>query len=73
MLVSCIFETSAPICLERFQDYKMLGRFTIRDEGELLHLDAGTQLTIGKTVGIGKVTKLLSKDDVPDVSGLKVE
>lgn len=51
----------------------MLGRFTIRDEGELLHLDAGTQLTIGKTVGIGKVTKLLSKDDVPDVSGLKVE
>ncbi|KAK1922632.1 putative translation elongation factor [Papiliotrema laurentii] len=59
MLVSCLFETAAPICIERFQDYKMLGRFTLRDEG--------------KTVGIGKITKLIPKEDMPDVSGLKVE
>lgn len=34
MLVSALIETSAPICIERFEDYKMLGRFTLRDEGE---------------------------------------
>jgi peptide chain release factor subunit 3 len=34
MIVSALIETSAPICIERFEDYKMLGRFTLRDEGE---------------------------------------
>jgi len=58
MLVSCILETAAPICIERFKDYKMMGRFSLRDEG--------------KTVAIGKVTQLLAKDDVPDMSTLKV-
>lgn len=33
MLVAAVIETSAPICIERFEDYKMLGRFTLRDEG----------------------------------------
>jgi peptide chain release factor subunit 3 len=41
MLVSCLFETAAPICIERFQDYKMLGRFTLRDEGEFGSLSLG--------------------------------
>jgi translation elongation factor EF-1alpha len=36
MLVSALIEVSAPICIERWEDYKMLGRFTLRDEGELL-------------------------------------
>ncbi|KAI0265918.1 P-loop containing nucleoside triphosphate hydrolase protein [Gloeopeniophorella convolvens] len=43
--VVALIETSAPICIERFVDYPQLGRFTLRDEG--------------KTVAIGKVTKLV--------------
>jgi peptide chain release factor subunit 3 len=43
--IVALLETSAPICLERFSDYPQLGRFTLRDEG--------------KTVAIGKVTKLI--------------
>ncbi|GMK55522.1 hypothetical protein CspeluHIS016_0205780 [Cutaneotrichosporon spelunceum] len=58
MLVSVLIETNAPLCIERWQDYKMLGRFTLRDQG--------------KTIAIGKVTKLIEKDDMPDVGGLKV-
>jgi peptide chain release factor subunit 3 len=38
MLVSALIETSAPICIEKFDDYRMLGRFTLRDEGELSYL-----------------------------------
>lgn len=34
MLVSALIETTAPICIEKWEDYKMLGRFTLRDEGE---------------------------------------
>jgi peptide chain release factor subunit 3 len=29
------FETSGPICIESFDDYPQLGRFTLRDEGKL--------------------------------------
>ncbi|KIR52622.1 translation elongation factor Tu [Cryptococcus gattii Ru294] len=60
MLVSAVIETSAPICIERFEDYKMLGRFTLRDEG--------------KTVAIGKVTKLIERsEDMPDVAALSLK
>ncbi|KAJ3032487.1 translation termination factor GTPase eRF3 [Rhizophlyctis rosea] len=38
-------ETTQPVCLETYTDYPQLGRFTLRDEG--------------KTVAIGKVTKLI--------------
>ncbi|KAG1124043.1 hypothetical protein G6F42_009989 [Rhizopus arrhizus] len=38
-------ETSGPICIETFEKLPQLGRFTLRDEG--------------KTVAIGKVTKVL--------------
>lgn len=38
-------ETSGPICIEPFHKVPQLGRFTLRDEG--------------KTVAIGKVTKVL--------------
>ncbi|KAG2177193.1 hypothetical protein INT43_007850, partial [Umbelopsis isabellina] len=37
-------ETAGPICVETFEDYPQLGRFTVRDEG--------------KTIAIGKVTKV---------------
>ncbi|KAF9426199.1 translation termination factor GTPase eRF3 [Podila epigama] len=43
-----MIETSGPICLETFADAPRLGRFTLRDEG--------------KTIAIGKVTKLHSID-----------
>lgn len=34
MLVSAMIETPQPICIERWEDYKMLGRFTLRDQGK---------------------------------------
>ncbi|KAA1477307.1 hypothetical protein DENSPDRAFT_844523 [Dentipellis sp. KUC8613] len=43
--IVALIETAAPICVERFSDYPQLGRFTLRDEG--------------KTIAIGKVTKLI--------------
>ncbi|KAJ3216590.1 translation termination factor GTPase eRF3 [Dinochytrium kinnereticum] len=48
---SCIvrIETSAPICLEKFDEYPQLGRFTLRDEG--------------KTVAVGRVTKLIFAEE----------
>lgn len=39
------FESEDVICMERFKDHPQLGRFTLRDEG--------------KTIGIGKVLKLV--------------
>lgn len=38
-------ETPQAVCLETYADYAQLGRFTLRDEG--------------KTIAIGKVTKLI--------------
>jgi len=60
MKIVALIETAAPICLEKFSEYPQLGRFTVRDEG--------------KTVGIGKVTKLLtSAGEVPDIAKLSIE
>ncbi|KAI9307525.1 P-loop containing nucleoside triphosphate hydrolase protein [Cunninghamella echinulata] len=42
-------ETTAPICIETFDEYPQLGRFTLRDEG--------------KTIAIGKVTKVLDDEE----------
>jgi peptide chain release factor subunit 3 len=58
MMVSVLMETTHPICLERFADYKMLGRFTLRDSGQ--------------SVAIGKVTKLIEASDTPNVAGLNI-
>ena len=33
------------ICVERFEDYPQLGRFTLRDQGQ--------------TIAVGKITKLI--------------
>ncbi|KAH9938302.1 eukaryotic polypeptide chain release factor 3 [Fomitopsis serialis] len=43
--IVALIETVQPVCVERFVDYPQLGRFTLRDEG--------------KTVAIGKITKLI--------------
>ncbi|KAJ7507766.1 eukaryotic polypeptide chain release factor 3 [Mycena galericulata] len=43
--IVALIETAAPVCVERFADYPQLGRFTLRDEG--------------RTIAIGKITKLI--------------
>ncbi|KAI0772083.1 eukaryotic polypeptide chain release factor 3 [Trametes elegans] len=43
--IVALIEASEPVCVERFVDYPQLGRFTLRDEG--------------KTIAIGKITKLI--------------
>ncbi|KAJ9475675.1 Eukaryotic peptide chain release factor GTP-binding subunit [Pseudozyma hubeiensis] len=59
MKIIALLELAGPICVERFKDYPQLGRFTLRDEG--------------RTVAIGKVTKLItSADELPDVAKLSV-
>jgi peptide chain release factor subunit 3 len=52
--VVALVEASLPVCIERFVDYPQLGRFTLRDEG--------------RTVAIGKVTKLINEhaEDLAD-------
>ncbi|KAH6914936.1 eukaryotic polypeptide chain release factor 3 [Coprinopsis sp. MPI-PUGE-AT-0042] len=60
--IVALIETTAPVCVERFVDYPQLGRFTLRDEG--------------KTVAIGKITKLVENTTIEEVaegvSGLSV-
>ncbi|KAJ1021145.1 hypothetical protein NDA16_003931 [Ustilago loliicola] len=59
MKIIALVELAGPVCVERFKDYPQLGRFTLRDEG--------------RTVAIGKVTKLItSADEMPDVAKLSV-
>ncbi|KAF8450298.1 P-loop containing nucleoside triphosphate hydrolase protein [Boletus edulis BED1] len=43
--VVALVEALLPVCVERFIDYPQLGRFTLRDEG--------------RTVAIGKITRLI--------------
>jgi len=47
-------EVTAPVCVERFVDYPQLGRFTLRDEG--------------KTIAIGKITRLIEPNAVDEVT-----
>ncbi|KAJ9112556.1 hypothetical protein QFC19_000573 [Naganishia cerealis] len=61
MRVIAVIQTSAPICIEKYSDYPMLGRFTLRDEG--------------KTVAIGKVTKVLdnqNNNETPNIGDLSL-
>ncbi|KZS98014.1 hypothetical protein SISNIDRAFT_436799 [Sistotremastrum niveocremeum HHB9708] len=54
--IVALIEASAPICIERFADYPQLGRFTLRDEG--------------KTIAIGKVTRLVESTDEAVTDGV---
>ncbi|EMD40861.1 hypothetical protein CERSUDRAFT_111438 [Gelatoporia subvermispora B] len=59
--IVALIEAAVPVCVERFTDYPQLGRFTLRDEG--------------KTIAIGKITKLIegSLDEVAEgVANLSV-
>lgn len=46
MKVIAVLETEAPVCVETYQDYPQLGRFTLRDQG--------TTIAIGKIVKIAE-------------------
>ncbi|KAJ3495895.1 hypothetical protein NLJ89_g10563 [Agrocybe chaxingu] len=52
--IVALIETSQPVCVERFADYPQLGRFTLRDEG--------------RTVAIGKITKLIETNTIEEVT-----
>ncbi|EJD53504.1 hypothetical protein AURDEDRAFT_79954 [Auricularia subglabra TFB-10046 SS5] len=52
--IVALIETTQPICVERFSDYPQLGRFTLRDEG--------------KTIAIGRVTKLIETSTIDEVA-----
>ncbi|KAK5131223.1 hypothetical protein LTR08_001192 [Meristemomyces frigidus] len=43
------------VCVERFEDYPQLGRFTLRDQGQ--------------TIAIGKITRLVTEGEVGGVGG----
>ncbi|EPY51323.1 translation release factor class II eRF3 [Schizosaccharomyces cryophilus OY26] len=45
MKIIAELETQTPVCMERFEDYQYMGRFTLRDQGA--------------TVAVGKVIKIL--------------
>lgn len=51
-IVMVRLETAKPICLETYADYAQLGRFTLRDEG--------------KTIAMGKVTKLVEVEGMSE-------
>ena len=45
MKIIAVVETEEPVCVETYQDYPQLGRFTLRDQGT--------------TIAIGKIVKIL--------------
>jgi len=54
--IVALVETTAPVCVEKFVDFPQLGRFTLRDEG--------------KTIAIGKITKLVERRDEDVTDGV---
>lgn len=62
------FSSEDVICMETFKDYPQLGRFTLRDEGRIVHCISFPRRNVimfpsfpflGKTIAIGKVLKLV--------------
>jgi len=52
--IVALVEATAPVCVQRFVDYPQLGRFTLRDEG--------------RTVAIGKITRLIEQNTSDEVA-----
>ncbi|KAE8153398.1 P-loop containing nucleoside triphosphate hydrolase protein [Aspergillus avenaceus] len=44
-----VTSTAGAVCVERFEDYNQMGRFTLRDQGQ--------------TIAIGMITRLIGKDE----------
>ena len=56
------------VCVERFEDYPQMGRFTLRDQVRILSSlekksDLLTPSIQGQTIAIGKITKLITSDN----------
>jgi peptide chain release factor subunit 3 len=52
MTIIARFEVlTGSICIETYEDYQQMGRFTLRDQGQ--------------TIAIGKVTKLITDAEAP--------
>ena len=53
------------VCVERYEDYAQMGRFTLRDQVRIAHdlpLSLPTEAFIqGQTIAIGKITKLITE------------
>ncbi|KAF4630667.1 translation elongation factor 1-alpha (TEF) [Cudoniella acicularis] len=54
------------VCVERFEDYQQLGRFTLRDQvsKQILKSMSQTNEPQGQTIAIGKITKLITAHEV---------
>ncbi|KAF9534359.1 eukaryotic polypeptide chain release factor 3 [Crepidotus variabilis] len=52
--IVALIETAELVCVEKFSDYPQLGRFTLRDEG--------------RTIAIGKITKLVENQTIEEVA-----
>jgi len=52
--IIALVETAGLVCVEKFTDYPQLGRFTLRDEG--------------KTIAIGKITRIVEHSDLTDAA-----
>jgi peptide chain release factor subunit 3 len=73
--VVALIEAPGLVCVERFVDYPQLGRFTLRDEGNLIRHPSPLDQTIsdvraGKTIAIGKITKLIERGDEEVTEGV---
>ena len=58
------------VCVERFEDYPQLGRFTLRDQVRThysFQCISGSNICQGQTIAIGKITKLITEDVAPTV------
>jgi len=53
------------VCVERFEDYAQLGRFTLRDQVSISShlLGRYTNTMQGQTIAIGKITRLITEDE----------
>jgi peptide chain release factor subunit 3 len=73
--IVALVETTAPVCVEKFVDYPQLGRFTLRDEGQscistTFFICSCSSPNIGKTIAIGKITKLIERGEEEITDGV---
>jgi len=73
--IVALIEAPGLVCVERFVDYPQLGRFTLRDEGSFIRYPLPLQRTVsdacvGKTIAIGKITRLIERGDEDVTEGM---
>ena len=55
------------VCVEKFEDYPQLGRFTLRDQVRSVYHSILQLANVkqGQTIAIGKITKLITEEAAP--------